>query len=588
MYLSEKIGDDYLSWKGGQVIQITSPTGSGKTYFMLHKLMGRAIERGEKILYCVNRRILARQLEEELYGKISVEMSSRYGNLYRGINEHITIMTYQSIERAILENNVDLINKLRKMYAIVVYDECHYFYSDANFNTNTELSYDCLRTLFVGKIQIFMSATMKNMQPFIESRNIIFLGDEGEIWGDVTAQNRMMIDICSTNPKPYDIKNTYKNIKLTVFENIEKLIVVVAENVKKERKKWLLFVDSIELGRKLKDKIEDMDVENVVFIDANYSKDEIAHQAVDELAKKQLISKSVIISTSVMDNGISFHDLDLRNIVLLADTEESFIQMLGRKRNDSKQLNVYICKRDAQYFRKRLDYARRILKFYEYHRAIFNKMFMVQLGNTTEYDCKEVPANPYMFWERTRWIWPYFKQQKIIADIMGNDQYYRYAKKIYYSINGVFAVNHFAIGKYENLVKFYQNIVEELQNNENAFAELQAKWLGLEAEKIEEYIQSSEEEIFKKNSETLNSKIEMVCDKNLNRNDAIQFKISIKEEALYFLEKIKDQINSNVISDLKKKDRPITPETFELIIQQAQLPYKMTKPNKSTYLIQKE
>ncbi len=49
-----------------------------------------------------------------------------------------------------------------------------------------------------------------------------------------------------------------------------------------------------------------------------------------------------------MDNGISLEDEYLRNIVIMADTKETFIQMLGRKRikNNNEKLNLYILKRD--------------------------------------------------------------------------------------------------------------------------------------------------------------------------------------------------------------------------------------------------
>lgn len=585
MFLSEKIGDEYEQWEAGDVILITSPTGSGKTYFMLYKLLKRAIEQGKRILYFVNRRILKKQLEEELKSNVAVKMNEQYGDRFPGVQEYIKIMTYQSIEKAILKNDYDFIKRIRGNYGIVVFDECHYFYSDSDFNTYTELSYDCLRSLFVGRLQIFMSATIKNMQPFIQDRNFIPIGDEGDVWKNNAAEVRVgNFIIKGESFKIYNMENFNPNSSLKVFENVASILDEVVQNVKNENQKWLMFVDSIELGKKLKNDIEELGIKDIVFIDANYDKEESASLAVDELSKKQFISKSVIISTAVMDNGISFHDLELRNIVLLADTEESFIQMLGRKRRDRERLNIYICKRDSEYFKRRLDYVKKVLRFYERHHNRFFEMYQVVKNNRQE-TCL---ANPYMFWERNMLNPFVYLQQPLIADIMNNIQNYKFTRRLFYSINGVFAVNHFAVKKYQNLLKFYEKIIEELSVDEMAFAKLQAKWLGLEAEKIEECIQSSEEEIFKKNSETLNSKIEMVCDKNLNRDDAIQFKINIKEVALYFLGKIKDQINSNVISDLKKKDRPITPETFELIIQLAQLPYKMTKPNKSTYLIQKE
>lgn len=585
MFLSGKIGDEYLSWRNGEVVLITSPTGSGKTYFMLHKLLGRAIERGERILYLVNRKILKKQLEEELNSKVAVEMNQRYGEHFSGVGEYIRIMTYQSIEQAILCYDYNLIEKIRAKYTIVVFDECHYFYNDSDFNTNTELSYDCLRSLFVGKLQIFMSATIKNMQPFIQNRKFIPMGDEINIWKDNMAQMRVYDFLTKGNfIKNYDMENLNSNLKLRVFENVTSILDEIVQNVKTGNQKWLLFVDSIDLGKKLKMDVEELGVKEVVFIDANYDKEESASLAVDELAKKQLISKSVIISTAVMDNGISFHDLELRNIVLLADTEESFIQMLGRKRRDTECLNVYICKRDTEYFKKRLDYVKRVLQFYERHHSRFYNMYLA-VKNEKQEICL---ANPYMFWERHMNNWQISLQQPFITDIMKNTQNYKFARKLFYSVNGIFAVNHFVIGKYQNLLMFYEKIIEELSDDEMAFAKLQAKWLGLEAGQIEEYIQLSEEQIFQEKSELLKAEIENVCDEDLNKEDALAFKKKIKEVALYFLNKEKGQSDLKIISDLKKNDRPITPETFALITRLAQLPYTMKKPNKSIYCISKE
>lgn len=72
-----------------------------------------------------------------------------------------------------------------------------------------------------------------------------------------------------------------------------------------------------------------------------------------------------MIATAVMDNGVSFHDTALRNMVIFADTKEEFIQMLGRKRTDGKTINLYVCRRDREHFRKRFVAAKEILKIYE-------------------------------------------------------------------------------------------------------------------------------------------------------------------------------------------------------------------------------
>ena len=59
-YISEGIGDDYKTWKttiaGKQAsrVFIESPTGSGKTSFIIDKLLTYAIEERRSIIYIKN------------------------------------------------------------------------------------------------------------------------------------------------------------------------------------------------------------------------------------------------------------------------------------------------------------------------------------------------------------------------------------------------------------------------------------------------------------------------------------------------------------------------------------------------------
>lgn len=70
----------------------------------------------------------------------------------------------------------------------------------------------------------------------------------------------------------------------------------------------------------------------------------------------------------------------------MADTEETFIQMLGRKRQDGLKLNLYICKRSVDHFSKRYESVKRKFDFYEKYKNDINAI----------YDCYEFaypPAN---------------------------------------------------------------------------------------------------------------------------------------------------------------------------------------------------
>lgn len=336
-YVDNEIGNEYKTWTDRQIVFITSPTGSGKTHFILYTLLSYIIEQKGRLLYLVNRKVLKMQLEEELKNKVEWEMRNRFDNVSLKIEDYIRVMTYQSIEKSIKSNSSKDIIEFLKLFNWVVYDECHYFYMDSDFNTNTEVSYDCLRREFIGKRQIFMSATMDKIKKFILNRKPTLLP---------RLESGLETVMHMASVKEYTIPFNYDYINLHVLKNIDHLIEHIEASNGSSGMKWLIFVDKKDLGLELKERlisqqtktqnndIEDMGKntlcdKDVVFVDADYAKDQQAENAVNNITRQSYSNEKIIISTSVMDNGISFQDRDLRNIVICADTQETFIQMLG-------------------------------------------------------------------------------------------------------------------------------------------------------------------------------------------------------------------------------------------------------------------
>ena len=249
-------------------------------------------------------------------------------------------------------------------FCFIVYDEFHYFYTDANFNTYTDVSYSYLRECSRNKIQIFMSATMEKMkdiandywcsilkstQRYLNQNNDLFLGKNNFI--------------------EYTAKKNYDYVRVHTFIDIDDLVELIRNS---DKQKWLVFIDSKEKGKNLHEQLSMTDKrekgqvnaisnEDVVFIDAFYDSNVEASQSVDELNESKIINKRVVIATSVLDNGISFQDALLRNIAILADTEEEFIQMLGRKREDKSGLDLYISRRNENHFKKRYNEIKNIM-----------------------------------------------------------------------------------------------------------------------------------------------------------------------------------------------------------------------------------
>lgn len=108
--VTEAIGNEYEKWRLHDFILINAPTGSGKTYFILHTFLPYIMNRGERMLYLVNRKIL----EEQLLNDIKVverDLCKQY-NSYISLENNITISTYQSIEENIKMNSNHVIESL--------------------------------------------------------------------------------------------------------------------------------------------------------------------------------------------------------------------------------------------------------------------------------------------------------------------------------------------------------------------------------------------------------------------------------------------------------------------------------------------
>lgn len=594
MYVSEVIGNSFEKWKERDIILINGPTGCGKSTFILHDLLKFAIGKRDKeqkekiipkpILYLVNRQVLQRQLEEELKRNEN-ELLCSLNRSNETIRNFITITTYQSIEKGLRAGNYDKTIAWMKKYQYVVYDECHYFYNDSDFNTSTELSYDCLRTFFNTKIQIFMSATMKNM------RNMIYLRRSSKLCVDAIG------DIANKRFKEYNIPLNYDYIKLKVFNDLMELKEIIC-NQSDGKEKWLIFIDSIEDGKEMKtrlqenvDSMEGISAEDIGFVDARFGSDEETAEIVEDIVENDSTKKKILISTAVLDNGISFKDFDLRNIVILADTEESFIQMLGRKRPDQREVVLYICRRDIDHFNKRIQYIEKQFDFYREFNDDYKRMFHATEDNEQYY--------PFAMFI-TQDIPDSMGQSRLLDRIISDSESYRIAKKMYYQISGLLAINSFAIEKFRTVQLSYQHMVRELVEDENAFVRQQADWLGLALEDVNLSIQESDDELDLIHREMLKKQMVSYLNRILSQQENQEMKGEIKNDIIYFLKRAKKRASDETQKkEIKKiiveygkrnkkgmKKRVISAEKFNISMEFAGLDYVMTKPSGSEFLIQ--
>ncbi|SHJ99673.1 DEAD/DEAH box helicase [Hespellia stercorisuis] len=599
MRVTERIGDEYTQWSNGDIILISAPTGSGKSYFVLHVLLKYIIRTGGKLLYLVNRKVLKKQLDAELKNKVIPELSGQ-GNLpIAPIGNYIEIETYQSVECFVKKSAYDSIQKHFEKFSCLVCDESHYFYSDSNFNTRTELAYDCLCDQFQSKLHIYMSATMEQMSQSVLERAT----------SNFQIAGKMMRNGTQERIKIYEISNDYDFVDLHVFETMADLDWLLINAIRNIKEKWLIFTDSIERGKNIKDEIVDKILENpeskmceedVVFIDADYAQDKAATDSVMQVAEQECTSKKIIIATAVLDNGVSFKDCELRNIVILVDDKEEFIQMLGRKRISEEHLNLYICKRDIGHFKRRIASLNVVSDFYEkFGNDLYNSFHVpVEGGQILLKTPYEVTKKMWAFICSWGWPWGMEQQEKVLHKILESRGAYEAAKKLCYSVKGVLACNSFAVQRYRNLKSFYAEMVEAISADEWAFVEKQASWIGKSkddckdihrecGENMKKHYREQVIEVLERIEEKKNQEEKKYLDKYLGGQEKTELKLFIREPVKRYMNVIGGAEGEIDYRKIERRDGGFDATTFNEWMEWMELPYVARNGKSKTTIIQK-
>lgn len=168
-YISDIIGDAYQDWAEGDNILIATPTGSGKSTFILKCLLPYAAACQKHIVYVCNRKAL----REQFTVKSNLELQHYFGQSVTVPQNELPllhILTYQycevsrqfpnfivqpdlsgisQIEQKRLEVDGKLPQPVRMTSSDVLYyvfDEAHYLLNDSLFNSGTNFWLGKLRS----------------------------------------------------------------------------------------------------------------------------------------------------------------------------------------------------------------------------------------------------------------------------------------------------------------------------------------------------------------------------------------------------------------------------------------------------------
>lgn len=260
-YVDDMIGDDYKDWRNSENVLISSPTGSGKTHFILNTLLPFAKAENRTILYACNRKVLCKQIENMVPEEYK---------------DYIGIYTYQALEYKLKE---------LRSYSYHIFDEAHYFFQDSIFNRRTARWYPVLyeEHLSPSYARIFISATPEDLRMLYMPLSIdrykefFFSCHEGTITEalirDTCMPGTFNLNLCTQYSygdyycdkinslnghvmKEYSMKKTYDYVTCNYFKYYDEL----TERICESNDKWMIFVNKKRDGesycKKLKEAFE--------------------------------------------------------------------------------------------------------------------------------------------------------------------------------------------------------------------------------------------------------------------------------------------------------------------------------------------
>lgn len=332
-WLVNGIEEDYKNWLPRGVerhqkasrIFIESPTGTGKSSFILDKLFPFAAESNYNVLYLANRSALNQQIKNalarklEVKGKIKKDEATFY---LPGSFCYLTVINYQAISL-----NPMALKMFLSDYTYIVFDEAHFFAEDSLFNAKTGLLLKLVLNESPDAVWIFLSATLDGSEDLlltaadkIQPNNLI----------DANLNKVVFRDHCIV------YKNNYQSAVYTpsFFRGIDDLMPVINRTA---GEKWLIFISSIQRGKALQQRIKKETGRKAVFL----SSENKADKRWKTLSTEERYDEDVLITTKVLDNGVNISDKGVRHIVIPFCDQTEFMQMLGRRRTDEGE-RVYL------------------------------------------------------------------------------------------------------------------------------------------------------------------------------------------------------------------------------------------------------
>ena len=166
-YISDVFGENYLEdFEMVDYVLIQSHTGSGKTTFLLNRLVVDAVKAGACVLYLVPRTILKHQMFQAVR-----KLEATNPTLAQPLADGFFLMTYHELSTRIAVDRV-------KSFDFIICDEAHALVCESTYAANVyQPAYDWIVSQSAKKI--FVSATLNPIYKFLKMDQKI---KEVELW----------------------------------------------------------------------------------------------------------------------------------------------------------------------------------------------------------------------------------------------------------------------------------------------------------------------------------------------------------------------------------------------------------------------
>lgn len=347
--LSDLITEEKYSQWEKQVIFLNAGLGTGKTTFALAKYCKwlKSNKPTWKVLYLVNRISLRNSIKKKLQNM----------RLY-----NVDLMSYQKMVDLIYDDNMP-------QYDVIICDEYHYFMTDANFNHETDIAYSYILSK-IDKVVIFASATYQDIESVV--MDDIFCLHENPILNDM--RDKKQIELIGKpehfrTAEHYYFDINYGYINKIIWYRPDDRFKILDELLARDEK-TILFVNEIKTMEKIYEHYKDSEIINDInFVCSKSQKGSFAKRICNKkveiqddnegihLSKDKVyqledgsycFDEKLLISTSVMDNGLDFKDSAIKNIMTEIFNPTSAVQSIGRRRiTGGETLDVYILDYDT-------------------------------------------------------------------------------------------------------------------------------------------------------------------------------------------------------------------------------------------------